>query len=266
MLNGLRYQGHGSKRHQLNTVATSARPHIPLIAPHGRALSTQRLTEIYCPAPPKSHSEVGLNSKSTRSTAGLKIKRLIDVLVAGSLVLIFSPVLLLIALVVKLQDGGPIIHRRRVVGPNGEFDAYKFRSMRVDADSILAKNPTLQREFEKNFKLVSDPRVTRIGSWLRKFSLDELPQFVNVIKGEMSLVGPRMITAPELAKYGDSQSLLLTVKPGLTGYWQVYGRQKVAYEERVQLDIFYIENWTLVLDLKLLLLTPFRVIRGIGAY
>src|SRR5262249_88316 len=149
------------------------------------------------------------------------------------------------ALAVKLQDGGPAIYRRRVIGPSGEFDAYKFRSMRTDADSALAKNPALRREFERNFKLISDPRVTRIGAWLRRVSLDELPQLVNVLKGEMSLVGPRMITGPELAKYGDSGTLLLTVKPGLTGYWQVYGRQAVAYEERVQMDIFYIENWSL---------------------
>jgi lipopolysaccharide/colanic/teichoic acid biosynthesis glycosyltransferase len=188
------------------------------------------------------------------------------VVIASFSLVVLSPILALIALAVKLQDGGRVIYRRRVVGPKGEFDAYKFRSMRVDADSVLARNSALRQEFEKNFKLVSDPRVTRIGSWLRKLSLDELPQLTNVVKGDMSLVGPRMITAPELAKYGGFQKLLLTVKPGLTGYWQVYGRQEVTYEERVQMDIWYIQNWSLALDMKLLLLTPVRVIKGVGAY
>ncbi len=200
------------------------------------------------------------------STPALATKRFFDLLIASISLLCLSPVLAAVALFVKLQDGGPVIYRRRVVGPHGEFDAFKFRTMRVDADSFLAGNPSLQREFEKNFKLVSDPRVTAFGAWIRKLSIDELPQLVNVLRGQMSLVGPRMITAPELNKYGSAQALLLTVKPGLTGYWQVHGRQQVDYEERVRMDIFYIENWSLRLDLWLLFLTPFRVLRGTGAY
>src|SRR5260370_25269540 len=119
-----------------------------------------------------------------------------------------------------LEDRLPIIYRRRVIGTTGQFDAFKFRSMRRDADSILASNPALKAEFERNFKLRNDPRVTRVGAFLRKVSLDELPQLFNVLRGEMSLVGPRMITAPELDRYGPHRQLLLTVKPGLTGYWQ----------------------------------------------
>jgi lipopolysaccharide/colanic/teichoic acid biosynthesis glycosyltransferase len=218
------------------------------------------------PSSEENHTEGLAAPLPIRSRTSLAAKRLLDVLVAAASLILLSPVLAIIALLVKLQDWGPVIHRRRVVGPAGEFDAYKFRSMRVDADLILARNPSLRDEFEKNFKLVSDPRVTRIGSWLRKLSLDELPQLLNVLRGEMSLVGPRMITAPELAKYGNAQKLLLTVKPGLTGYWQVYGRQEVAYTKRVQMDVLYIENWSLMLDLKLLALTPVRVIKGIGAY
>src|SRR5207253_2237702 len=140
--------------------------------------------------------------------------------------------------------------RRRVVGPKGAFDAFKFRTMRPDADIVLQNDPDLWNAFRKNFKLKSDPRMTRIGSVLRQYSLDELPQLFNVLLGQMSLVGPRMITAPELEKYGSYQDLLLTVKPGLTGYWQVYGRQEVSYAERVRMDVEYISNWTAGLDIK----------------
>jgi lipopolysaccharide/colanic/teichoic acid biosynthesis glycosyltransferase len=124
----------------------------------------------------------------------------------------------------------------------------------------------MQAAFRDNFKLKSDPRVTKLGTILRRLSLDELPQLFNVLIGQMSLVGPRMITAAELEKYGEHQSLLLTVKPGLTGYWQVHGRQEVTYDERVRMDIEYIRSRTLRKDLRLLLLTPIRVLRGRGAY
>lgn len=193
-------------------------------------------------------------------------KRAIDVVGSSLLIVLLSPVLLLVALLVLLSDGSPFFFRRRCVGPGGEFDAFKFRTMRRDADDVLQRNPALHESFRQNFKLKSDPRVTRLGAILRKLSLDELPQLFNVLRGEMSLVGPRMITAPELQKYGEHQRLLLTVRPGITGYWQVHGRQEVSYEERVRMDVEYIRNWSLSMDLKLLWLTPARVIRGRGAY
>lgn len=174
--------------------------------------------------------------------------------------------MLLVAALVRIADGKPIIYRRRVVGSAEEFDAFKFRTMRLDADELLANDPALQEAYLLNFKLKQDPRVTRLGNVLRKYSLDELPQLVNVLKGQMSLVGPRMITLPELDKYGTHQTLLLTMKPGLTGYWQVHGRQEVIYSERVRMDIEYIHNWSLRMDLHLLLLTPLRVINRRGAY
>jgi len=189
-----------------------------------------------------------------------------DILGSGALLLLLSPLLLLLGILVRLLDGNPIIHRRRVVGPNGEFNAYKLRTMVQNADAILAKNIELQRAFAEQFKLKSDPRVTYLGGWLRKYSLDELPQLFNVLVGQMSLVGPRMITAPELDKYGVYRQLLLTVKPGLTGYWQVRGRQDVSYAERVRMDIHYITNWSLRLDMMILLKTPMKVIFGQGAY
>ena len=194
------------------------------------------------------------------------LKRALDVLGSTCGLLLLSPAMIVLSLLIKLEDGGPVLYRRRVVGPDGEFDAFKFRSMRPDADAVLRRNRIMRDAFEKNFKLKQDPRVTRLGAWIRKYSLDELPQLFNVLKGQMSLVGPRMITAPELEKYGEHQKCLLTVKPGLTGHWQVHGRQEVSYAERVRMDLDYIQNWSLQRDLKLLWLTPLRVIRGRGAY
>ena len=192
-------------------------------------------------------------------------KRILDFTGAAFGLLALCPVFLVIAALVKLQDRGPLFHRRRVVGPRGSFDAFKFRSMRPDADAILQSDARLRERFERNFKLESDPRITPVGKWLRKYSLDELPQLYNVLCGQMSLVGPRMITPAELQKYGEQQALLLTVKPGLTGYWQVRGRQNIEYSRRVEMDIYYIEHWTLKLDLWILLHTPLAVAKGSGA-
>ena len=193
------------------------------------------------------------------------LKRTLDVVGAAFGLLLLSPVLLVIAALVKLQDGGPVFYRRHVVGPGGSFDAFKFRSMRTDAEATLNANPTLRESFEQNFKLKDDPRITRIGSRLRRHSLDELPQLFNVLLGQMSLVGPRMITAAELKKYGKYQPLLLSVKPGLTGYWQVQGRQNVGYKQRVEMDVYYIQHWSLKLDLRILSQTPWKVLKGEGA-
>ena len=208
--------------------------------------------EILCPPERRVHQRV--------------LKRVIDVSGALILLCLLSPLLLFVALLIVVGDGFPVCYLRRVVGSRGEFNAYKFRTMCRDADAILEHNPELREAFTQNFKLQSDPRVTCVGVWLRKYSLDELPQLVNVVKGQMSLVGPRMITAQELSKYGEYQDLLMTVRPGLTGYWQTRGRQDVSYEERVRMDVHYIRQWTLALDLRILLETPWKVIKGKGAY
>jgi lipopolysaccharide/colanic/teichoic acid biosynthesis glycosyltransferase len=196
----------------------------------------------------------------------LAVKRCLDLAGAAILLVILLPVFAVLAALIAIDDGAPIFFRRRVVGKNGEFDAFKFRSMRRDADEVLKRDPVLRAEFEQNFKLKEDPRLTKVGAILRKHSLDELPQLFNVLLGQMSLVGPRMITAPELEKYGPFKQLVLSVRPGITGYWQVNGRQEVAYQERVAMDVHYIENWSLWLDLKILFLTPLKVIKREGAY
>jgi lipopolysaccharide/colanic/teichoic acid biosynthesis glycosyltransferase len=194
------------------------------------------------------------------------LKRSIDLAGSSLLIALLSPLFAALALLIRVVDGSPVIYRRRVVGPRGEFDAFKFRSMRRDADAMLDTDSTLKQTYSENFKLKSDPRVTKLGSFLRKYSLDELPQLFNVLCGQMSLVGPRMITAPELAKYGCYQELLLTMKPGITGHWQVRGRQDVEYAERVRMDVEYITHWRVAMDLKILMVTPWRVISGKGAY
>jgi lipopolysaccharide/colanic/teichoic acid biosynthesis glycosyltransferase len=153
------------------------------------------------------------------------------------------------------------------MGVNGrQFDAFKFRTMYVSGDEILSAYPELKAELEANYKLKDDPRITRVGKILRKLSIDELPQLFNVIRREMSLVGPRMITLPEMAKYHQWYMNLLTVRPGITGLWQVSGRSDVTYEERVRLDMQYIRNWSIWLDMQLLLETIPAVIKRRGAY
>ncbi len=213
--------------------------------------------------------QVHLDAPSRRSpiTGARRIfKRVFDIGVSLILLILLSPVIAVCALLIKLQDRGPALHRRRVVGPQGEFDAFKLRTMREDAGDILDRDPLLRREFEVNFKLKNDPRVTPLGAVLRKASLDELPQLWNVLAGQMSLVGPRMITPAELEKYGDAGWIFRCVKPGLTGYWQTQGRQEVSYAQRVEMDLFYVTHWTLLLDFKILVKTPIRVVRGAGAY
>ncbi|HEV7673615.1 MAG TPA: sugar transferase [Candidatus Angelobacter sp.] len=191
-------------------------------------------------------------------------KRSIDIAGASVLLMLSMPLICILALRIKLHDGGPAFFRRRVVGPKGEFDALKLRTMRTDADQVLRRDANLRRQFEVNFKLKDDPRVTLIGTILRRTRLDELPQFWNVLKGQMSLVGPRMITPIELKKYGDAGWIFAQMKPGLTGYWQVSGDQQAGYERRISMDLFYVENWSLLFDLKILIKTPIRVLRGSG--
>jgi exopolysaccharide biosynthesis polyprenyl glycosylphosphotransferase len=181
--------------------------------------------------------------------------------------IVLAPVLLAIALLVKLDSPGPAIYRRRVVGTGErEFDAFKFRTMRVDGDTQLAQHPELEEELKRTGKLKNDPRITRLGRFLRTTSLDELPQLFNVLLGQMSLVGPRMISPPELDQFGRWRHNLLTVKPGITGLWQVSGRSDLSYEDRVRLDMHYIRNYTIWLDLRLLFSTMGVVLQKKGAY
>lgn len=189
-----------------------------------------------------------------------------DIAGAALLLLLTAPLITLCALLVWLQDRGPAIHRRRVIGKDRQFDAFKLRTMRPDADEVLSRDPLLRKRFEVNFKLKDDPRVTRIGAFLRRTSLDELPQFWNVLRGEMSLVGPRMISPPERARYGNASWIFEVMKPGLTGYWQVEGSEAGKYQDRVAMDQWYLAHWSLLTDLRILCKTPLRVLRRSAGY
>jgi exopolysaccharide biosynthesis polyprenyl glycosylphosphotransferase len=209
---------------------------------------------------------VGVN-KVRLTGIDMATKLMLDYMIVIPLLILISPILLLISMLVRLDSTGPIIHRRRVMGINGrQFDAYKFRTMYIDGEERLQQDPELLDELARNHKLKDDPRVTKFGKYLRRFSLDELPQLFNVLKREMSLVGPRMISPAEMEQYSQWGINLLTVHPGITGLWQVSGRSDVSYEERVRLDMHYIRNWTIWLDLQLLWQTLPAVIRGRGAY
>ena len=196
-----------------------------------------------------------------------KGKRLLDIILSLAMIIILAPLMIIISAAIRLTSKGPIVFRRKIVGFGGKtVHAYKFRTMVNDAEKLLITRPELYRKFKEKHKLEGDFRVTTLGTFLRKFSLDEIPQFFNVLKGEMSIIGPRMIHPDELAKYGDHQSTLLTMKPSMTGYWQVNGRQQTTYEERVEMDLYYIENCSFTLDVMILLLTPITVLKAEGAH
>ena len=195
------------------------------------------------------------------------MKLILDYFITIPGLIVISPLLLFISIAIKLDSPGPIIHRRKVMGMNGStFHAYKFRSMHTNGDEILESNPALKAELAREHKLKDDPRITRIGHFLRKSSLDELPQLFNVLKREMSLVGPRMISPEEVEKYDQWDINLLTVRPGISGPWQVSGRSDVSYEERVQIDMYYVRNWTIWLDIQILVQTIPAVLQSRGAY
>ncbi len=184
---------------------------------------------------------------------------------------ILIPVFLFLMLLTKLTSRGPIFYGHKRVGKNGkEFKCWKFRSMCIDADKkldeILANNPEMRAEWEKDRKFQNDPRVTKFGKFLRKTSLDELPQLINILLGQMSFVGPRPVTEPELDRYGEYKDFVLSVTPGLSGMWQTSGRSDTEYEERIALDLYYIQNWSIWLDIWILIKTVYVVIKGRGAY
>jgi exopolysaccharide biosynthesis polyprenyl glycosylphosphotransferase len=195
------------------------------------------------------------------------VKSLVDRSLALGALLVLAPAILAVALAVGLSSPGPVLFRQERIGVNGRrFTMYKFRSMVVDADERLAALQAANESDGLLFKMRADPRVTPIGRWLRRFSLDELPQLLNVLGGSMALVGPRPPLPAEAARYDSSVSRRLLVKPGLTGLWQISGRSDLPWEEAVRLDLRYVENWTLALDAKIIWKTLSAVLRSHGAY
>jgi exopolysaccharide production protein ExoY len=204
--------------------------------------------------------DVGERSIMRLRPVGGVTKRLVDIVLASIGLVTLLPLFSLCVLGILLTSRGSILFRHRRVGFQGHhFDCLKFRTMAPDAserlDDYLGRNPRAAQEWAETCKLKCDPRITRFGAVLRKTSLDELPQLFNVLKGEMSIVGPRPVTDGELEKYGLRVSAYLACKPGITGLWQVSGRSKTSYRERVRLDYIYAKNWSLALDAKTMLVT-----------
>lgn len=199
-----------------------------------------------------------IGSASRRSD---RTVRALDVIGATVGLVVTAPLLIAIATLIRVSSRGPVVFRQRRLGRDVEpFDCLKFRTMHRDAERIGAElrrtRPDIDAELASNFKLRDDPRISRVGRILRRTSLDELPQLINVLRGEMSLVGPRPIVAEEGAKYGPQLRLVLSVRPGLTGAWQVAGRNKIGYPERVDIDVDYVNRKSLFVDLSILLKTP----------
>jgi len=207
------------------------------------------------------------------------VKRSIDVMSASLVMVLGFPFFLAVALLIKLTSRGPVFYSQLRIGEQGEvFTLYKFRTMRQGVDDAIHReftrtfiegrmsNSSLDEKAPSVYKLTNDPRVTSIGNFLRKTSLDELPQFINILKGEMTIVGPRPPLQYELEYYEEWHKLRLEVKPGLTGLWQVSGRSSVPFNEMVKLDLYYIEHWTLLLDFKIMMRTIPVMLFGSGGY
>lgn len=199
------------------------------------------------------------------------LKRALDLAIAIPMLVFLAPLLLLLGALVQFTDRGPAFFVQRRCGLNGKmFDCVKFRSMVVDADArlkaLLEADPVAREEWARDQKLRNDPRLTRIGKFLRKTSLDELPQLWNIIRGDMSIVGPRPIVSSEITRYGVHYADYCAVRPGVTGLWQVSGRNDTTYDERVQLDVRYVQTWTIWLDLEIIFGTVPAVLFSRGAY
>jgi len=219
------------------------------------------------------YGEKQLPSKGTKTSSPTRLEgvhRTLDLCGASIMLGLLSPVILVVSLTIFISSGMPILFRQKRLGKNGRLvTIFKFRSMRKDAEQILREDEELYRRYVANdykLKPEEDPRVTKFGSFLRRSSLDEIPQVLNVIKGEMSLVGPRPVTPPEMEQYGEHAEELLSVKPGITGLWQVTGRSAIAYPERRYLELIYAQNKSIFLDLKIMLKTIRVVVLKIGAY
>jgi len=194
------------------------------------------------------------------------LKRVVDIVVSLGALILFSPVFLVLTLCIAAADGFPVLFRQRRLGENGVmFSMLKFRSMVKNAEEVLKRDPVLYEEFKTNFKLKNDPRILPIGKFIRKTSLDELPQLINVLRGDMSIVGPRPIIEKELEMYGDKKDIYLSMKPGCAGLWQCSGRSETSYEERVALDEQYYVTASIRNDIKILVMTFLAILKKEGA-
>ncbi|HEY1644182.1 MAG TPA: sugar transferase [Streptosporangiaceae bacterium] len=268
------------QRYDADTVAVLACPEMSGVALRELAWELEKTGTDLCVAP--ALLDVAGPRTTIRPIAGLPllhvdhpeftgarrvVKAAFDRAVAATALLAFLPLFAVVALLIKASDRGPALFRQTRVGRDGRaFTVYKFRTMVADAEERKAQLVALNESDGVLFKMRRDPRITRVGSWLRRWSLDEFPQLFNVLIGDMSLVGPRPALPQEAALYGDHVRRRLVVKPGITGLWQVNGRSDLSWDESVRLDLRYVENWSFVLDLQILWKTWSAVFRGSGAY
>ena len=195
------------------------------------------------------------------------VKRALDVVIASIALVALFPIFLIIAILIKAESKGPVFFAHKRIGKNGkEIKILKFRTMVDNAEDLIKEfTPEQMEEFKKNFKLENDPRITKMGKFLRKTSLDELPQLINIIRGELSLIGPRPVIGMELEKYENNKRKFLSVTPGLTGYWAANGRSNISYEQRMIMELYYIDNISWKLDLKIFFKTILTVLKKEGA-
>ena len=213
--------------------------------------------------------EIGSIAKKIKRRIYLASKRIFDILASTIALILLSPIFIIVGLLIRLEDGYCPILKQERIGKNGKlFKLYKFRSMVKNADEILyemLKDPEIEKEYKKNMKLENDPRITKIGKFIRKTSIDELPQLVNVLKGEMSLIGNRPYLPREKEDMGIYYKDIITSKPGITGYWQVSGRSNITFKERCKLESFYSKNMSFKMDIKIFFLTFYVVLFRKGA-
>ena len=197
----------------------------------------------------------------------IKIKRVIDVILASVALILLSPLFAIIAIAIKIDSKGPVFFAHKRIGKNGKIiKLYKFRSMVINAEELIKSfTPEQMREYKENYKLTNDPRITKVGKFLRKTSLDELPQLINIINGDLSIIGHRPVVADELEKYVVNKDKFLSVTPGLTGYWAANGRSNTTYEQRMEMELYYIDNLSLKMDIKVFFKTILSVLKKEGA-
>lgn len=205
--------------------------------------------------------------KKTNIKNYIQIKRALDIIIASIGLIVLSPIFLILAILIKIDSKGSVLFAHTRMGKNGEkFKMYKFRTMYENAQEMIKDfTPEQKKEWEENFKLKNDPRITKIGKFLRKTSLDELPQIINIIKGDLSIIGPRPIIDEELEKYGENKEKFLSITPGLTGYWQANGRSATTYEQRMKMELYYIDHISPKLDLQIFFKTISSVLKKEGA-
>ena len=195
------------------------------------------------------------------------IKKTIDILISSISLVVLLPLFIIIGILIKIESQGPVFFVHKRIGKNGKIiKMYKFRTMVINAEELIKSFSQEQmKEFKENFDLKNDPRITKVGKFLRKTSLDELPQLINILKGELSIIGPRALIEEELEKYGENKFKFLSVTPGLTGYWAANGRSNTSYDDRMEMELYYIDNISWKMDVKILFKTVVSVLKKEGA-